>query len=167
MRLFLPPTPLGFYSELSPEECERRLRNSIDPEESTIFSLSGYRGSKPFVGEVHANTFRVIKRIYGKPPTFPPVLTGAFQPKGNGTQVKGSFDLEWTSKAAICVFDVFGLLILALVTIFSYASHPVLLALFIIGYGSFLLYSPRMFRRNGLDQERSIACYVREVLEAD
>jgi hypothetical protein len=166
MRYFAPPTPLALYSDFSPDECERRLRDSIDIERPTMFGFSGYRGSKPFLGEVEGKQFRVLQRIYNSRNTLPPVLTGEFQPQGTGTRVKGIFDLEITSKIAICLFDVVGLLILVPIFIISRTSHPVLLALFVCGYGALIIFSPRIFRGIGLDQEKSIADFLRETLVA-
>src|SRR5580704_3150833 len=44
--------------------------------------------------------------------TLPTVLTGEFRPQETGTRVKRTFDLETTSKIAICLFSAVGLLIL-------------------------------------------------------
>jgi hypothetical protein len=166
MKYFAPPTPLVLYSDFSPDECERRLRSSIDAERPTMFGFSGYRGSKPFLGEVDGKQFRLLQRIYSNRNSFPPVLTGEFQPQGTGTRVKGIFDLELTSKIAICLFDVVGLLILVPIVIFSHKSHPVLSAIFVGGYGALLVFSPRIFRGIGLNQEKSIADFLRDTLVA-
>jgi len=166
MRYFAPPTPLVLRSDFSPEECERRLRELIDPEQPTMFGLSGYQGSKPFLGEAEGKQFRVLQRIYSSRNTLPTVLTGEFQAQGTGTRVKGTFDLETTSKIAICLFGVVGLLLLILIIFVSAASHPVLSAIFLCGYGGLLLFSPRIFRGIGLDQEKNIAGFLKETLVA-
>ncbi len=167
MRFFAPPTPLVLFSEFDPDECRCRLRESIDPEQRTIFGFSGYRGTKPFLGEVNGKQFRILQRVYSNRSSLPPVLTGEFKPQESGTRVEGTFDLELTSKIAICVFGVFGLLIVALVAILSYASHPVLSVAFACGYGSLLICSPRIFRGMGLDQEKSVAAFIKETLIAN
>jgi hypothetical protein len=167
MKYFIPPTPLVLHSHFSPDECERRLRQSIDPERPTIFGFSGYRGSKPFLGEVDGKQFRVIQRIYVSRNTLPTVLTGEFQPQETGTQVKGTFDLETTSKIAICLFSIVGLLILIPIVLFSHASHPVLSVIFVCGYGGLLFFAPRIFRGIGLGQERNIAGFLKETLAAN
>jgi hypothetical protein len=168
MRYFAPPTPLVFYSDFSSEECARRLGEAMDPERPAFFGfgLSGYRGSKPFLGKVDEKQFRVLQRIYFNRNSFPPVLTGEFQREGAGTRVKGVFDLEVTSKIAICLFSVVGLFVLIPVVMYSYASQPVLLAIFVCGYGSLLVFSPRIARGSGRGQERSIAEFLRTVLQA-
>jgi hypothetical protein len=167
MRYFTPPTPLVLHSDFSPDECERRLRGSIDLERPTMFGFSGYRGSKPFLGEVDGNQFRVLQRIYSGRNTLPTVLTGEFQPQETGTRVNGTFDLETTSKIAICLFGVAGLLLLIPIVLVSHASHPVLSAIFICGDGGLLLCGPRILRGIGLDQERNIAGFLKETLAAD
>lgn len=167
MKYFVPPTPLVLYSYFSPDECERRLRGSIDLERPTIFGFSAYRASKPFLGEVAGKRFRLLQRTYSNRNSFPPVLTGEFQPQGTGTRVKGTFDLELTSKIAICLFNAVGLLILVPIVIFSRSSHPVFLAVFVCGYGGLLLLGPRITRGFGLDQEKCIADFLRETLQAE
>ena len=127
---------------------------------------TGYRGSKSFLGEVDGKRFRVLQRVYSNRNSFPPVLTGEFQPQGTGTRVEGIFDLELTSKIAICLFDVVGLLILLLIVIVSHTSHPVLLTIFGCGYSGLLAFSPRIFRGIGLNQERSMDDFLRATLVA-
>lgn len=166
MRYFAPPTPLALYSDFTPDECASRLRGSIDDERPTIFGFSGYRGSKPFLGKIEGTQFRLLQRIYRNRNSFQPVFTGRFHSQGTGTRVTGIFDLELTSKIAICLFNVVGLLILVPIILFSYKSQPLLLALFVCGYGALLVFTPRIFRRGGLDQEKSIAAFLRETLVA-
>ncbi len=81
--------------------------------------------------------------------------------------MKGTFDLEATSKIAICLFGFVGLLILILIIFVSGASHPVLSAIFVCGYGGLLLFSPRIFRGIGVDQETNIAGFLKETLVAN
>ncbi len=76
MRYFAPATPLVLRSDFSPDECERRLRESIDLEQPTMFGFSGYQGSKPFLGEVDGKQFRVLQRIYSSRNTLPTVIIG-------------------------------------------------------------------------------------------
>jgi hypothetical protein len=94
------------------------------------------------------------------------VLTGEFEPQGNGTRVKGGFDLELTSKIAISLFNAVGLLVLVPIIMFSYTSQPVLLAVFVCGYGSLLFLMPRIVRGSGRDQEKSISEFIKVTLQA-
>ncbi len=125
VKLFAPATPLVLYSDFSPDECERRLSRSIDVERPTIFGFSGYRGKKPFLGELDGNRFRVLQRVYGNRNSLPTVFLGELQSHGTGTRVNGMFDLKQVSKIAICVFGAVGLLISIPIIMFSYTHHPV------------------------------------------
>lgn len=167
MKYFPAPTTLILLSNFSPDECERRLCQSIDLEEPTMFGFSGYRGSKAFLGKVHGKHIRLLRRTYSSRNTLPTVFTGELQAQGTGTQLKGAFDLETTSKVAICMFDIVGLLILTPIIFFSHGSHPVLSAIFTCGCGGLLLFSPRIFRDMGQDQERNIADFLKETLLAN
>jgi|SRR5580692_9207241 hypothetical protein len=167
MGYFAPPTQLVLYSEFSPDECARRLHESIDVEQSVTFGFSGYRGTKPFVGEVAGKHFRVLQRVFSNRNSFPPVFVGELRPQGTGTRVVGAFDLELTSKIAACLFAIVGLFVLVLVVIFSYKSRPILSSVFACAYGGILLFFPRIFRRNGLSQEKCIADFLRETLVAE
>jgi hypothetical protein len=167
MKYFAPPTALVLTSDFNPEECARRLREVIDVEQPTVFGFSGYRGSKPFLGKVEGRQFRVLQRRYSNRNSLPPVLTGEFEPCGAGTRVEGVFDLELTSKIAICLFNALGLLVLVPIVMYSYASQPVLLAVFVCGFGSLLFLMPGIVRSYGRNQESSIADFIRETLQAD
>jgi hypothetical protein len=50
------------HSSLTPDAFGEALRRAIDPEHWTLFSLSGYEGARPILGEVQAHTFRLQKR---------------------------------------------------------------------------------------------------------
>ena len=167
MNYFTPPTPLVLNSDFSPEECAHRLRDAIDAERPAMFGFSGYRGSKPFLGEVEGTQFRVLQRAFSNRNSFPTVLTGEFQPRGTGTRTSAVFDLELTSKIAISLFNAVGLLVLVPIFLYSRTSHPVLLVVFICGYGSLLFFSPKIIRGYGADQERRIAEFLRITLQAD
>jgi hypothetical protein len=166
MRYFAPPTPLVLHSALDPDECERRLREAIDIERPTVFSLLGYRGSEPFLGKIKGRQIRILQRTYGRN-AFPPVFSGEFQAQGPGTRITGTLDLELTSKIALCCLGAFGLLVLIPIVIYSRRSHPVLSVLFGCVFGSLMLFSPRIVRGSGLDQEKGIANFLRETLQAD
>jgi hypothetical protein len=123
MNFFAPRVHLVFDSNLSPDECARRLSKAIDIEEFALFSFSGYRGVKPFLGQITGWQFQVFKRGYRN--TFPPVLSGEFRPGKQGTRVEGMFDLELTSKIAICLLSLVGILIITPVVLYSLRNHTV------------------------------------------
>jgi hypothetical protein len=166
MNFFTPPGRLVLHSHLSPDECARRLNQAIDIEEFALFSFSGYRGVKPFLGEVTGWKFRVFKRRYRN--TFPPVLSGLFLPWKQGTRVEGIFDLELTSKIAICIFSLFGVLVTIPIVVYSLRNHtaPVWMALVFAGaFVTLAAFAPRIMRDNGRDQERDITDFLRTELE--
>ena len=167
MRFFAPPTSLVLISGLNPKQCANRLREAIDLEQPTIFGFSGYRGSKPFVGELDGNQFRVLQRTYSFRKSFPSVLAGEFQPQGVGTQINGVFDLEPTSKVAMGIFGVVGLFIIVLIIYLVRGEQPVLSALFVCTYGTLLFFMPRIIRESGRQQERNIAEFLRATLQAE
>jgi hypothetical protein len=167
MRFFSPPTPLMLYTNINPDNCALHLRDAIDPERPSYFSFSGYRGSEPFLGEVEGRKFRIFARGYKN--TFPPVLTGVLLPNGGGTRVQGSFDLELTSKIAICIIFPLPALAVALVVAYSLKNHsvaPWLAVSFAIAFFVLVFLAPRIIRASGLDEERKIADFLCEKLEA-
>src|ERR1700730_12738264 len=92
------------YSDFSPDQCEGRLRGSIDVERPTMFGFSGYRSSKPFLGEVDGKNFRVLQRIYGSRNSVPAVLTGEFQSGAKAGRANGRvWDYTCTSMRARAV----------------------------------------------------------------
>jgi hypothetical protein len=165
MKYFAPPTPLALYSVLDPEECEQLLRNAIDVERPTLFSLSGYRGSRPFLGDIEGRQIRMLQRSYRRN-AFQPVFSGEFQAQGSGTRVIGTLDLELTSKIAICLLGTFGVIVLIPIIIYSRTLHPLLSAVFTCGYFSLMLLLPRIVRGYGLDQEKNMADFLRDTLQA-
>ncbi len=167
MNCFAPPTSLALYSNLSADECTRRISRAIDPEKAAPLSFSGYRGSKTFLSEIAGGQFRIFKRGYRN--TFPSVLSGALVPRKQGTLVEGSFDLELTSKIALCTLSLFSLFVVAQVVLYSLREHTVpawmAMAFAAIYVGGALLV-PRIVRWNSRDQERDIADFLCVALEA-
>jgi len=166
MNYFTPPTPLVLYTDLRPDECERRMREAIDEVVPAIFSFSGYCGNKPFMGAVNGRKVVVIQRTFGRG-SLPTAFSGELQSHKDGTRVKGSFDLEIASKILLCLVVVAGLLFIILIVSSSYKDHPVLSIAFACGYCGLLLFTPRSLRGSGIKQEKAIANFLRELLVAD
>ena len=83
-------------TDFDPEECGRRLLESTDPERRTLFSLSGYKGSKPVIGRIEGQQFRLHKRRYWHN-DFAPQFYGNLLPQSRGTLIEGYFDMRrWT-----------------------------------------------------------------------
>ena len=79
-------------STLAPNATADALRRSIDEERRTLFSLSGYRGSLPVLGEVNGSTFRLRKRRYWRN-DFAPNLYGEIQADAAGSRIDARFEL--------------------------------------------------------------------------
>jgi hypothetical protein len=69
------------------------LRQTIDEERITLFSLSGYKGKRPLLGKVGDHTFRLQKRRYYKN-SFAPFCYGEFEPEAGGTRIEAHFDMS-------------------------------------------------------------------------
>jgi len=84
------------HTDFDTEECRRRLTESIDPERQTIFSRSGYRGSKPVIGWIDGYQLDLHKRRYWHN-DFAPQFYGNLLPQDRGTLIEGYFDVPpWT-----------------------------------------------------------------------
>lgn len=79
------------HSAIAPNLLADGLRRSIDQEHWTLFSLSGYRGNRPLLGEVGENTFRIQKRRYSRN-DFAGHFYARFEPEPGGTRIEGYFD---------------------------------------------------------------------------
>ena len=79
------------HSPLAPVALAEALRRSIDEEHWTLFSLSGYQGDRPLLGEVGENTFRLQKRKFSRN-DFAGQFYACFAPEPGGTRIEGYFD---------------------------------------------------------------------------
>jgi hypothetical protein len=96
-------------SSLSAEECLKRLQDSTDPGSRTIFSLSGYSGSKSFLVKFKGNQFRLWKRRFYRN-DFAPNFYGTVSSENQGTCITGQFDMErklkWIFPACFVLFSL-------------------------------------------------------------
>ncbi len=87
---------VSLHTDFEIEACRRRLEESIDPERRTIFSLSGYKGSKSIIGRVHGFQFLLHERRYCRN-DFAPCFYGTLHQQSRGTLIEGYFDMRrWT-----------------------------------------------------------------------
>ncbi len=101
---------LVLHSDYSPEACAAKLAEQIDIDKRSLFSLSGYRGSRPVVGRIVGNEFRMHKRRYWHN-SFGPVLFGRVSTQGRGSLVEGYWDMcRWT-RTFMRVWIVFAILV--------------------------------------------------------
>src|SRR6266852_2145040 len=86
-------TTVVLHSALAPITVADALRRSIDEEHRTIFSMSGYKGDRPVLGEVSEGIFRVQRRRYWRN-DFAAHFYGKFRPEPGGTRIDGYFDVS-------------------------------------------------------------------------
>ena len=79
------------HSALVPEAVIAALHLSVDEEHRTLFSFSGYKGSRPVLGEIGVDNFRVQKRRYWRN-DFAPHFYGRLYQETGGTRIEGYFD---------------------------------------------------------------------------
>jgi len=118
-----PPTVL-LHSALAPATLLDALRRSIDSEQRTLFSFSGYKGDRPVLGEVRENTFRLQKRRYSRN-DFAGQFYGTVVSETAGSRIEGYFDAArwaryfmrfWLAFAIFCGAPIFVLTLLDVLT---------------------------------------------------
>jgi hypothetical protein len=85
------------HSALAPDAVGDVLRREIDKEQWTLFSLSGFRGDRPILGEVNGNSFRLRKRRYSRN-DFAGQFYARFEAELGGTKIEGFFDYSRWAK---------------------------------------------------------------------
>jgi len=80
------------HADYSPNPCAAKLSEQIDIDRRTLFALSGYKGSKPIVGCVAGNEFRLHRRRYWHT-SFGPVVFGRISSEGRGSLVEALWDM--------------------------------------------------------------------------
>jgi hypothetical protein len=87
-----------FQSSLSADECRQRLRSNTDEQQRTLFSLSGYQGTRPVLSLIQGEQFQLQKRRYYRN-DFAPNFYGTIRPWGNNARVEGYFGPpRWTMR---------------------------------------------------------------------
>jgi len=155
---------IALRTDLGVEECLRRLREASDIGEWTIFSFSGYKGSKPVLSKFNGNEFKLWKRRYYRN-SFAPFFFGNLSREERGTRVEGRFGMDpyvkgfmivWLSLAVVFSSPIF----------FSTLAHPIhgddwtgiLIPAGLVCFGILL---PKFGQLIGKREER----YLREFLE--
>ena len=98
------------HSTLTPDAVADALRRSIDELRWTPFSLSGYKGNLPLLGEVGENTFKILKRKYYRN-DFAGQLYAQFAPEPGGTRIEGYFDYPRWARYFMRVWLAFTVLV--------------------------------------------------------
>ena len=98
------------HSALAPNAVADALRRSIDEQHWTLFSLSGYKGNLPLLGEVSENTFKVQKRKYYRN-DFAGQFYARFAAEPGGTRIEGYFDYPRWARYFMWVWLGFAVLV--------------------------------------------------------
>jgi hypothetical protein len=103
-------TVFVLHSSLAPNAVADALRRSIDEQRWTLFSLSGYKGNLPLLGEVGENTFKVQKRKYYRN-DFAGQFYARFAAEPGGTRIEGYFDYPRWARYFMRIWLAFAVLV--------------------------------------------------------
>jgi len=151
-------------SSLGTDECLKRIQDSTDPGKRTLFSLSGYAGSKPLLVKFEGDRFKLWKRRYYRN-DFSPYFYGSFSPDNQGTRIEGHFDMDRWVKIFMRIWLGF-IAVTALPVAFVSLNHPnrgnawvgIAIPLGLLAFGILL---PKFGSRLGRNEEK----YIREFLQ--
>ena len=167
MTFFAPPTPLVLHSDLSPDQCARRLSQATDPLEVSLLSLSGYRGKKDFLEETAGRRFAIRKRIYTRNVDL--IFAGELTALKRGTQIAGAFDLGTVSKVFIFI-TLIGAAFIITPAIYHATREEFGIkmgALALCAYPFVAMFVLRILPVLALGQRRDITDFLVETLEAN
>jgi hypothetical protein len=98
------------HSDYSPDTCVAKLSEQIDSDKRSLFSLSGYKGSKPIVGRIDGNEFRLHKRRYWHN-NFGPVLFGRVTSRRRGALIEGYWGMARWTRMLMRVWIIFAIVV--------------------------------------------------------
>lgn len=156
--------PIVLQSSLGIDECLKRIQDSADPGKRTLFSLSGYAGSKPLLVRFEGNQFKLWKRRYYRN-DFSPYFYGSVSPDNHGTRIEGHFDMDRWVKIFMGIW--LGFVALSVLPVAAVSlSHPdrenawvgVAIPLGLLAFGFVM---PKFGRWLGRNEEK----YIREFLQ--
>ncbi len=159
------PNTVSLKTDLSPEECLRRLRQAADPSKFAVFSRSGYKGSKPVMAKLGGTKIKLWKRQRGRN-SFARFFWGAVVPDTDGSRIEGHFGMDPFVKLfmvfwlASILFGVFS----ALIAMPSGANHGRGWAAVVVLAGLIVLGA--LLLKIGQWMTRSEENYLREFLQA-
>jgi hypothetical protein len=163
------PEIIILRSDLAPDECMRRIEASTEPGSRTIFSLSGYKGSKPLLVKFEGNQFALWKRRYYRN-DFAPYFFGTLSPDNQGTRLEGHFDMNRWTKIFMRIWIAFALLF-SVPVLFAMLSRPIqgnawVGILFPIGFILFGIFLPKFGRWLGRSEEKFMVEFLEATLAA-
>jgi len=161
---------MTFLTQIPIEECKSRLAAGIDTEKFA-FTWSGYAGSKPILGKLHGNDFRLQKRRYYKN-DLARHFFGRFVTAGRDTRIEGEFRIRPIAKYfVIGWFSFLGLMLLITLVVMasggSRAQGPP--AIYLLGFPAMAAFGfaiVRFSRWLGRGEERAIVAFLKSTLEA-
>jgi hypothetical protein len=163
------------HSALAPGAVSDALRREVDEEQWTVFSLSGFRGNRPLLGEIEGNSFRLRKRRYSRN-DFAGQFYARFEPELGGTKIEGFFDYPrwakyfmrvWLAAAVVIGAPIFVMTLTDVVYGTHHMSGDLSVGLLVpLGLILFGLVLPRIGRLLGKRDERFILHFLQNTLVA-
>ncbi len=163
------PEKLVLHTDLAPDECIRRIEASTDPGKRTIFSLSGYKGSKPLLLKVQGNQFVLWKRRYYRN-DFAPYFFGTLSPDNKGSRLEGYFGMNRWVNVFLRIWLAFAILSglpLVFVTLNRTGQGSPWVGFIVpIGLVIFGIFLPRFGRWIGRGEEKFMTEFLETTLAA-
>jgi len=164
---------MRLYTGISTDECRRRLTSAIN-REGVLGFLIDSGGSKPMLGKIRGDSFRIQKRILYRN-SFRPCLFGRFVPCNSGTLIEAHFGIHPSAKAsmisyysflAIWMCLLFGSVAMGRTSIKDLFGKDVLFFLIPIGMLLFGFVCMKLGKWLGRGDTRVIATFLTRTLEA-
>jgi len=160
---------ISLRTDLSVEECLRRLRANSDIGEWTIFSLSGYKGTKPVLSKFDDYNFRLWKRRYYRN-AFAPFFFGTLLREERGTHVEGRFGMQPFTKIFLIIWVTLAAA-MSLPVLVSTLAHPtggddwvgIVVPVALVGGGILV---PKFGQLIGKGEEKYLRGFLEATLEA-
>jgi hypothetical protein len=156
-------------TDLNPQECLRRLQEASDPGKRTLFSLSGYKGSKPVLAKIEGSEIKLWKRRYYRN-DFAPYFFGALSTADRGTRIEGHFDMDRWVRIFMTIWLTFAIIggAAALIATVPHPIHGdawigVIVPLGLVLFGIFL---PKFGRWIGKGEEAFLKEFLEQTLSA-
>jgi hypothetical protein len=163
------------HTDIGVSECLNRIRESIDEERWTIFSFSGYAGSKKILGKIKGNKIRLQKRRYYRN-SFSPYFYAMVSPESHGTRIEGHFDCLpfvkifmriWLGFVVVLGCFIYVLMLEDLLTGRAHRRADIYLGILVPpGLVLFGLLLPRFGRWLGRNEESYILDFLQRALPA-
>jgi len=164
-------TPMTLRTRIPIEECKARLASNVDAERLGL-SWSGYSGSRPILGKLRDNSFRLQKRRYYRN-SFAPFFFGRFVASDGGTLIEGEFRMHPFVKVFMIVWfsflGVFALIMLisAFARRADVQGSAVLGLMMPAGMAAFGVALVKFGKWLGRNEETAIIAFLKSTLETN